>query len=336
MKRLAIILGLVFAFAATAYAATLDDVKGRGKLLCGVNPGLQGFAAKGADGAWAGFDVDYCKAVAAAILGDGARVEFVPVNAKERFDKLKSGAVDLLSRNTTWTMERETKIGIRFSGIAYHDGQGFIVKKLLGVTSALNLTGATICFLASTTTQGNVEDFFREKQMSFTPMMFDDIGEMVKAFDESKCDAYTADLSQLYAVRLKLGNPDDSIVLPDVISKEPLGPAVRQGDEQWFNIIRWTLFVLIDAEELEVKAASVDTLKAESTKPNVRRLLGVEGTFGVDLGLDADWAARAIKAAGNYGEIFDRNLGKDSPLLIERGVNALWNAGGLLYAPPVQ
>ncbi len=336
MKRLAIILGLVFAFAAAANAATLDDVKARGRLLCGVNPGLQGFAAQGADGAWAGFDVDYCKAVAAAGLGDGAKVEFVPVNAKERFDKLKSGAVDLLSRNTTWTMERETKIGIRFPGIAYHDGQGFIVKKLLGVTTALNLTGATICFLASTTTQGNVEDFFREKEMSFTPMMFDDIGDMVKAFDESKCDAYTADLSQLYAVRLKLGNPDDSIVLLDVISKEPLGPAVRQGDEQWFNIIRWTLFVLIDAEELEVKAASVDTLKTESTKPNVRRLLGLEGTFGADMGLDADWAARAIKAAGNYGEIFDRNLGKGSPLLIERGVNALWNAGGLLYAPPVQ
>ena len=336
MKRLAIILGLVFAFAATAHSATLDDVKARGRLLCGVNPGLQGFAAKGADGAWAGFDVDYCKAVAAAVLGDGAKIEFVPVNAKERFDKLKSGTVDLLSRNTTWTMERETKIGIRFSGIAYHDGQGFIVKKLLGVTSALNLTGATICFLASTTTQGNVEDFFREKEMVFVPMMFDDIGELVKAFDAGKCDSYTADLSQLYAVRLKLGNPDDSIVLPDVISKEPLGPAVRQGDEQWFNIIRWTLLALIDAEELEVKAASVDTLKAESKKPNVRRLLGLEGAFGADMGLDADWATRAIKAAGNYGEIFDRNLGKGSPLLIERGVNALWNAGGLLYAPPVQ
>ena len=334
--RLLAFLTMLLCWAGLAQATTLDEVKARGKLLCGVNPGLQGFAQRTADGQWTGFDVDFCKAVAAAALGDGAAVEFVPLNAQERFEKLRSGAVDLLARNTTWTMVRETKFPLRFAGISYHDGQGFIVKKLLGVTSALNLSGATICFLAGTTTQTNVEDFFREKEMTFTPMMFDRIDELVKAFDESKCDTYTADMSQLYAVRLRLANPDDSMVLPDVISKEPLGPAVRQGDEQWFNIVRWTLFALINAEELEVTAAGVDELKASSRKPNLRRLLGAEGTFGADLGLDPDWAGRAIKAVGNYAEIFARNLGPESPLAIERGINGLWNAGGLLYAPPVR
>jgi general L-amino acid transport system substrate-binding protein len=336
MKRLLFALAVLLSWTAALQASTLSDVKARGKLLCGVNPGLQGFAASGGDGKWAGFDVDFCRAVAAAVLGNGEAVDFVPLNAQERFDKLKGGAVDVLARNTTWTMERETKTGVRFAGVSYHDGQGFIVKKLLGVNSALNLTGAAICFLSGTTTQANVEDFFREKEMTFTPVMFDRLDDLVKAFDESKCDTYTADSSQLYAVRLRLANPDDSMVLPDVISKEPLGPAVRQGDEQWFNIVRWTLFALIDAEEIEVTAASVDELKAQSKKPAVRRLLGAEGTFGADMGLDADWAGRAIKAVGNYGEIFERNLGKGSPLAIERGLNALWNAGGLLYAPPVR
>lgn len=336
LKRLVAAAVLTCAMAGAAFAGTLDDVKARGVLNCGVNPGLQGFAAKAADGQWAGFDVDFCKAVAAAALGDAAKVAFVPVNAQERFEKLKSGAIDLLARNTTWTMERETKLPLRFAGISYHDGQGFIVKKLLGVTSALNLTGAAICFLSGTTTQANVEDFFREKEMSFAPVMFDKLDDLVKAFDEGKCDTYTADMSQLYAVRLRLANPDDSLVLPDVISKEPLGPAVRQGDEQWFNIVRWTLYALINAEEMEVTAAGADDLKATSRHANVRRLLGAEGTFGADMGLDADWALRAIKAVGNYAEIFNRNLGKDTPLAIERGINGLWNAGGLLYAPPVR
>lgn len=336
LKRLVAAAVLTCAMAGAAFAGTLDDVKARGVLNCGVNPGLQGFAAKAADGQWAGFDVDFCKAVAAAALGDAAKVAFVPVNAQERFEKLKSGAIDLLARNTTWTMERETKLPLRFAGISYHDGQGFIVKKLLGVTSALNLTGAAICFLSGTTTQANVEDFFREKEMSFAPVMFDKLDDLVKAFDEGKCDTYTADMSQLYAVRLRLANPDDSLVLPDVISKEPLGPAVRQGDEQWFNIVRWTLYALINAEEMEVTAAGADELKATSRHANVRRLLGAEGTFGADMGLDADWALRAIKAVGNYAEIFNRNLGKDTPLAIERGINGLWNAGGLLYAPPVR
>lgn len=336
-RLLTVFASLAFlASAGAASASTLADVRARGTLNCGVNPGLQGFAAQGADGKWAGFDADFCRAVAAAVLGDPAKVTFIPVNTTERFDKLKAGAIDLLSRNTTWTMERETKWPFRFAGISYHDGQGFIVKKLLGVTSAVNLGGASICFLSGTTTQANVDDYFREKEMAYTPVTFDKIGDLVKAFDDGKCDTYTADMSQLYAVRLKLAKPDEALVLPDAISKEPLGPAVKQGDDQWFTIVSWTLSALINAEELEVNAAGVDALKAQSKKPDVRRLLGVEGTFGADMGLDADWAARAIKAAGNYGEIFDRNLGKDSPLAIERGLNALWNKGGLLYAPPVR
>ena len=336
MTRLLACLLFLLSSLSFAGAATLDEVKSRGKLLCGVNPGLQGFAAPTPEGQWTGFDVDFCKAVAAAALGDASLVAFVPLDAAERFDKLKAGAVDVLARNTTWTMERETKLGLRFAGVSYHDGQGFIVKKLLGVTSALQLSGASICFLSGTTTQANVEDFFREKEMIFTPVMFGKIDELVKAFDEGKCDTYTADLSQLYAVRLKLANPDDSVVLADVISKEPLGPAVRQGDEQWLNIVRWTLFALINAEELGVTSAGVEALAADSKSPPVRRLLGTEGSFGADLGLDPAWARRAIKATGNYGEIFNRNLGKDSPLAIERGINALWNGGGLLYAPPVR
>ena len=323
-------------FTGAAQAATLDDVKARGKLLCGVNPGLLGFAAKGDDGIWAGFDVDFCRAVAAATLGDATKVEYVPLNAQERFDKLKSGAVDLLARNTTWTMERETKFPLRFVGVNYMDGQGFLVSKALGVNSVFTMSQAAICFLAGTTTEANVADFFREREMSFVAVTFDNTNDLLAAYEAGKCDSYTADQSQLYALRLKLAKPEDHIILPDVISKEPLGPMIRQGDEQWFDIVRWTLFALINAEELEVNAASVDDLKTSSKNPAVRRLLGLEGTFGADMGLDADWAARAIKASGNYAEIFERNLGKGSKLGIERGINALWNAGGLLYVPPVR
>ena len=318
-----------------AQAATLDDVKARGSLNCGVNQNLQGFGAKGADGAYAGFDVDFCRAVASAALGDPGKVTYVPVSAQERFEALKSGKVDVLARNTTWTMDRETAMPLRFAGISYHDGQGFIVKKLLGVTSALQLSGASICFQTGTTTESNVEDFFREKEMTFVPVRFEKLDDLVTAFDEGKCDTFTTDMSALYAVRLRLKNPEDAMVLQDVISKEPLGPAVRQGDEQWFNIVRWTLYALVNAEELGINAANVDDQKAKSKNAAVRRLLGVEGSTGTSMGLDADWAARTIKATGNYGEIFDRNLGPNSPLAINRGINALWNAGGLLYAPPM-
>jgi general L-amino acid transport system substrate-binding protein len=326
---------LFLGVATTAQAATLDDVKARGSINCGVNQNLQGFGAKDADGAYTGFDVDFCRAVASAALGDPGKVTYVPLSAQERFEALKSGKVDVLARNTTWTMDRETAMPLRFAGISYHDGQGFIVKKLLGVTSALQLSGASICFQTGTTTESNVEDFFREKEMTFVPVRFDTLNDLVKAFDEGKCDTFTTDMSALYAVRLRLQNPDDAMVLQDVISKEPLGPAVRQGDEQWFNIVRWTLNALINAEELGITAANVDDQKAKSKNAAVRRLLGLEGSTGTSMGLDADWAARTIKATGNYGEIFDRNLGPKTPLAINRGINALWNAGGLLYAPPM-
>ena len=326
---------LFLGVATAAQAATLEDVKARGSLNCGVNQNLQGFGAKGADGAYAGFDIDFCRAVASAALGDPGKVTYVPVSAQERFEALKSGKVDVLARNTTWTMDRETAMPLRFAGISYHDGQGFIVKKLLGVTSALQLSGASICFQTGTTTESNVEDFFREKEMTFVPVRFEKLDDLVTAFDEGKCDTFTTDMSALYAVRLRLKNPEDAMVLQDVISKEPLGPAVRQGDEQWFNIVRWTLYALVNAEELGINAANVDDQKAKSKNAAVRRLLGVEGSTGTSMGLDADWAARTIKATGNYGEIFDRNLGPNSPLAINRGINALWNAGGLLYAPPM-
>jgi general L-amino acid transport system substrate-binding protein len=336
MIRLGAAAVLFLGLIGSLHAATLDDVKARGVLKCGVNPNLQGFAAKAADGTWAGFDVDFCRAVAAATLGDPVKVEYVPLTAQQRFEGISSGAVDILARNTTWTMERETKIPLRFPGISYHDGQGFIVKKLLGVTSALNLSGATMCFQTGTTSEPKVEDFFREKDMVFQPIRFEKLDELIKAFDEGKCDTMTTDVSFLYAVRLRLSNPDDALVLQDVISKEPLGPVIRQGDEQWFNIVRWTLFALINAEEMGITAVSVDAFKADSKRADIRRLLGVEGSFGADMGLDKDWAARAIKAVGNYGEIFERNLGEQTPLQISRGINALWNAGGLLYAPPVR
>ena len=336
MKRVLAAAAVLIGMAASLQAATLDDVKARGHLKCGVNAGLQGFAEKAADGSWTGFDVDFCRAVAAAALGDPAKVEYLPLDAQQRFAALKDGSVDILARNTTWTMERETKLPLRFVGISYHDGQGFIVKKLLGVTSALQLSGAAICFQTGTTSEANVEDFFREKEMVFTPLRFEKLDDVLKAYNEGKCDTFTTDVSSLYAVRQKLAKPDDSIVLQDVISKEPLGPAIRQGDEQWFNIVRWTLFALINAEELGVTAATVDDLKANSKKPDIRRLLGVEGSFGADMGLDKDWASRALKATGNYGEIFERNLGEKTPLGINRGLNALWNAGGILYTPPVR
>ena len=336
MKRLLAAAALLIGFTCSLQAATLDDVRSRGTLNCGVNPNLQGFAAKAPDDSWSGFDVDFCRSLAAAVLGDPATVSFVPLNAQQRFDGLQRGEVDVLARNTTWTMERETKMQLRFPGISYHDGQGFIVKKLLGVTSALNLSGAAICFQTGTTNEANVEDFFREKEMTFQPVRFEKLDDLVKAFDEGKCDTFTTDISQLYAVRLRLEKPDDAMVLQDVISKEPLGPVIRQGDDQWFNIVRWTLFALINAEELGVTAANVDILKAESKNAAIRRLLGVEGSSGPDMGLDAEWATRAIKSAGNYGEIFERNLGPETPLQIGRGINALWNAGGLLYAPPLR
>lgn len=316
-------------------AATLDDVKAKGFVACGVNHGLPGFSSNDEKGNWRGFDADICRGLAAAIFGDVKKVKFVPLTATERFTALQSGEVDILSRNTTWTMTRDTALGLHFAGVTYYDGQGFMVHKKLGIESVLELSGATICTQSGTTTEMNVDDFFGAKKMPFKLVTFDKTEETVQAYEAGQCDAFTSDASQLYSFRLKLAKPEDHIVLPEIISKEPLGPVVRQGDDQWFNLIKWTVFALIDAEELGVTSTNTGEMRS-STNPAVKRLLGVQGDLGRKLGLDNDWAVRLIQAVGNYGEIFDRNVGKGSPLNIARGINKLWSNGGILYAPPLR
>lgn len=326
---------LTLAAAPAAAQGTLQKVKDRGELTCGVNTGIAGFSAPDEKGNWAGLDVDVCRAVAAAIFKDPQKVKFVPLTAKERFTALQSGEIDLLSRNTTWTMSRDTSAGMNFAGINYYDGQGFMVNKSLGVKSAKELSGASICVQTGTTTELNVADYFRQTGMTYKPVVFEKLPETIAAYNAGRCDVFTSDASQLYATRLTLGNPGDHIVLPDVISKEPLGPAVRQGDSQWANIVRWVLFSLVNAEELGVTTANADKM-LESSNPEIKRMLGVEGDFGKGIGLDNDWAYQAIKAVGNYGESFERNVGQESRLKISRGQNALWRDGGLQYAPPIR
>ncbi|MGW9332275.1 amino acid ABC transporter substrate-binding protein [Bosea sp. NPDC055594] len=318
-----------------AVAGTLDKVKQRGTLECGVSEGLRGFSEKDAQGRWAGFDVDFCRAVAAAVLGDAGKVNFTPLSAGERFEALKQGKVDLLSRNSTWTLGREAGLGLAFAGITYHDGQGFLVARSLGVDGALSLDKAKVCVEAGTTTQLNLGDFFRANSMSFEEKAFPSAAEALAAFQSGQCNVLTRDQSALYAERLKLPKPGDAVILPDVISKEPLGPVTRSDDFPWFNIVKWVNFALVNAEELGVSAANADEAVA-STKPDVRRLTGAEGGFGKSLGLDEAWAIRAVKATGNYSEIYERNLGVNSPLGIPRGLNQLWNMGGVLYAPPMR
>ena len=318
-----------------AVAGTLDKVKQRGTLECGVSEGLRGFSEKDAQGRWAGFDVDFCRAVAAAVLGDAGKVNFTPLSAGERFEALKQGKVDLLSRNSTWTLGREAGLGLAFAGITYHDGQGFLVARSLGVDGALSLDKAKVCVEAGTTTQLNLGDFFRANSMSFEEKAFPSAAEALAAFQSGQCNVLTRDQSARYAERLKLPKPGDAVILPDVISKEPLGPVTRSDDFPWFNIVKWVNFALVNAEELGVSAANADEALA-STKPDVRRLTGAEGGFGKSLGLDEAWAIRAVKATGNYSEIYERNLGVNSPLGIPRGLNQLWNMGGVLYAPPMR
>jgi general L-amino acid transport system substrate-binding protein len=318
-----------------AVAGTLDKVKQRGTLECGVSEGLRGFSEKDAQGRWAGFDVDFCRAVAAAVLGDAGKVNFTPLSAGERFEALKQGKVDLLSRNSTWTLGREAGLGLAFAGITYHDGQGFLVARSLGVDGALSLDKAKVCVEAGTTTQLNLGDFFRANSMNFEEKAFPSAAEALAAFQSGQCNVLTRDQSALYAERLKLPKPGDAVILPDVISKEPLGPVTRSDDFPWFNIVKWVNFALVNAEELGVSAANADEAVA-STKPDVRRLTGAEGGFGKSLGLDEAWAIRAVKATGNYSEIYERNLGVNSPLGIPRGLNQLWNMGGVLYAPPMR
>ena len=324
--------GCLAAFPASA--GTLDQVKARGQLICGSNPGLAGFGLPDDQGVWKGLDVDECRAIAAAIFNDPTKVKFLPINAKDRPTILASGEIDVLIRNTTWTMSRELG-GMFFTGINFYDGQGFMVRKKLGVDSALKLDGASVCVQQGTTTELNLADYFRANNMKLEAVVFATDEEATKAYDTGRCDAYTTDASGLYSERLKMSVPDDNIVLPEIISKEPLGPAVRKDDIQWFEIVQWTHWALVTAEELGVTKANVDDM-LKSPNPNIRRLLGVEGDFGKSMGLANDWAYQIVKAEGNYGEIFERNVGMGSPIKIKRGLNALWTKGGLQYAPPIR
>jgi general L-amino acid transport system substrate-binding protein len=322
-----------------ASAATLDTVKSKGFVQCVVNTGLPGFAAPNDKGEFSGFDVDYCRAIAAAIFGDANKVKFTPASAKDRFTALQNPENDVLVRNTTWTLSRDTSLGFNFTGVNYYDGQGFMVnsKTLAGVNSALQLSGASVCVQAGTTTELNLADYFRANNMQYNPVVFEKITEVNAAYDSGRCDALTTDQSGLYATRLLLAKPDDHVVLPEIISKEPLGPLVRQGDDQWFDIVKWVGFVLLDAEEFGITQANVDEMM-NSANPDIKRFLGKEegAKFGTDLGLENDFAVKIIKAVGNYGEVFERNIGQASPLKIARGINQLWTKGGLQYGMPVR
>ncbi|KTT51616.1 amino acid ABC transporter substrate-binding protein [Pseudomonas oryzihabitans] len=316
--------------------ATLDAVKNKGFVQCGVSDGLPGFSYTDSKGDYKGIDVDVCRAVAAAVFGDSTKVRFTPLTAKERFTALQSGEIDVLSRNTTWTSSRDGGMGLIFAGVTYYDGQGFLVNKKLGVKSAKELDGATVCIQAGTTTELNLADYFRSNGMKFTPITYSTSDESAKSLEAGRCDVLTSDQSQLYAQRNKLSKPDDYVVLPEVISKEPLAPAVRRGDEDWLTVVKWSLFALVNAEELGLTSANVEAQAKDSKNPDVRRLLGADGEFGKDLKLPKDWAVKIVKQVGNYGEVFERNVGMGSDLKIKRGLNALWNAGGLQYAPPVR
>ena len=316
--------------------ATLDAVKRKGYVQCGVSDGLPGFSYTDAKGQYKGIDVDVCRAVAAAVFGDADKVKFSPLTAKERFTALQSGEIDVLSRNTSWTSSRDAAMGLNFTGVTYYDGQGFLVNKELGVSSAKELDGATVCIQSGTTNELNLSDYFRANGLNYTPITYDTSDESAKSLESGRCDVLSSDQSQLYAQRLKLAKPEQYVVLPEVISKEPLGPAVRQGDEAWFNIVRWTLFAMVNAEELGLTAANVEETAKNTKNPDVARLLGAEGEYGKDLKLPKDWAVQIVKQVGNYGEVFERNIGSGSDLKIERGLNALWTNGGLQYAPPVR
>jgi general L-amino acid transport system substrate-binding protein len=319
-----------------AAAGTLDDVKAAGKLKCGVSQGLPGFSTPDDSGKWTGLDVDYCRAVAATVLNDPDAVDFVSLSAKDRFTALSSGEIDILSRNTTWTITRDTDLGITFTGVSYYDGQGMMVPASLGVTTALELDGATICTNTGTTTELNITDYFTQHGMSFELVALENSDEVIAAYGAGRCDVYTTDRSGVAAERLKLSDPDAHVVLPETISKEPLGPSVRADDKEWERVSRWVLNALIEAEEYGITSENVDEMMS-SENPSVQRILGAgDNDYGAPMGLTKDWAARAIKAVGNYGEIYDRNVGPDTPLKLERGVNNLWNNGGFMYAPPIR
>jgi len=338
MKRVSLVVTLALAAGFSAQAAsaqTLKTVKDRGQLSCGVSQGLPGFSTPDDKGNWTGLDVDICRAIAAAIFNDPTKIKFVPLSAKDRFTALQSGEIDVLSRNTTWTLSRDTSLGANFTGVTYYDGQGFLVKKSLKVNSALELNSASVCVQTGTTTEQNLADYFKGNNMKYEVIAFASADETVKAYESGRCDVFTSDVSQLYAERLKLANPADHVVLPEVISKEPLGPMVRHGDDQWFDIVKWTLFAMVGAEELGMTQKNVDEI-AKSDKPEIKRAVGTDGNLGEQLGLTKDWLVRIVKATGNYGESFERNVGSGSKLGIARGLNNLWNKGGIQYAPPIR
>ncbi len=337
LKLLTLLMPLVLAAvaAAPAHSQTLKTIKDRGNLICGVSQGIIGFSAPSADGKWSGFDVDFCRALAAAIFNDTSKVKYVPLSASDRFGALQAGKIDVLSRNSTWTMSREVDLGLVFAAVTYYDGQGFMVRKARNLMSALDLSGSKVCVQKGTTTELNLADYFSANGMTYQPVLGDAPAEVVKAYDSGKCDVLTSDASQLHAERLKLSKPDDHVILADLISKEPLGPAVRQGDEQWLNIVKWTHFAMVNAEELGVSSTTIDAA-LKSNKPEIKRLVGDEGDYGERLGLTKDWVVRIIKLVGNYGEVYERNVGVKSRLGIPRGINERWTAGGIMYAPPIR
>ena len=333
------IIALIVAALAITYerydTQTLKRTKRRDAVLCGVNTGLPGFSNPDAQGKWSGFDVDICRAVAAAIFDNPNKVTFVPLDANERFKELQSRKVDILSRNSTWSMSRETDYGLNFAAVSYYDGQGFMLPRARNIESALALSGSKVCVQTNTTTQLNLADYFRANNIKFEEVKLGSLNELLKAYEGGQCDTLTADISQLYALRLKLGQPADHIILPDVISKEPLAPVVRQRDDDWLLIVKWTVYAMLNAEELGVTSKNIDEAM-KSKKPDVMRLVGTEGAYGEELGLTRDWAARIIRHVGNYGEVYDRNVGANSPLKIPRGLNHLWSEGGIQYAPPIR
>jgi len=328
-------IGMALSATGASAQATLAQVKQRGILNCGSNTGLAGFGVPDAQGNWKGLDVDLCRAISATIFNDPNKVKFIPLSAKDRFTALQSGEVDVLVRNSTWTMTRDASLGLLFTGVNYYDGQGFLVRKKLGVNSALQLNGASVCTQQGTTTELNLADYFRANNLKYEVVAFASSDETIKAYDAGRCDAFTTDASGLYAERLKLTNPDEHLVLPEIISKEPLGPSVRNNDPQWFNLVKWVHFAMLNAEELGVTQANVEQ-QLKSDNPEIKRLLGTEGKFGEQVGLTPDWVVRIVKHVGNYGESFERNVGQGSLLKIARGQNGLWTKGGLQYAPPVR
>jgi general L-amino acid transport system substrate-binding protein len=333
MRLLLLLTGILFSVSSLGQQSTLDSVRSKGFVQCGVNTGLAGFSQPDSKGVWRGIDVDVCRAVAAAVLGDAGKVRYTPLTAQQRFTALQSGEVDILSRNTTWTITRDTSLGLNFVGVNYYDGQGFMVPRKLNVKSARQLNGATVCVQPGTTTELNLADYFRSNKMTFKPVVIEKLEEVLNAYFAGRCDVFTTDHSGLIALRgSRAPKPDDHVILPEIISKEPLGPAVRHGDDRWFDIVKWSMFAMLEAEELALSSKNIDD-QAKTANPSIQRFVGASGDIGKMLGIDNRWALNIVKQVGNYAESFDANL---KPLGFERGLNRLWNQGGLMYAPPIR